>query len=333
MVPLDCWFTMPAVARTFSDNSKRVSLAVHGMEHVYRELGAQRSYDESVALLQAACKRLDRFTRRTGLDVGRVMVPPHGATSIAINAPLAATGFEAMCAAGRWWWDWPEEARAAAGITTADMSPAGLATFSRHYLRAHDAREQALIAAWLDQPVVWYGHHEDLAGGYDVMREHADWLAGVDETRWMSLRDIARTNANVRVDDERAQVMMYSRRIDAVVPRPAKSVVLAQLRTCRAPTRVRFGATVAVLDPAGRIMRSRPLPVTSGETLELVTEEAAEAAKILVFPGRTRPRVIARRAAVEARDRLKPFLHTVGLSKLVNVLEAQFRRRRSSVAT
>jgi hypothetical protein len=64
----------------------------------------------------------------------------------------------------------------------------------RYPFRDDYAREAALAAAYLDQPVVWFGHHEDLADGYDILADLAHFLRSLGNPEWMSLEEIGRTN-------------------------------------------------------------------------------------------------------------------------------------------
>ena len=57
------------------------------------------------------------------------------------------------------------------------------------------------ISAYLDQPVVLYGHPGDLGNGYDLLAETASWLRGAGPTVWLALRDIGRTNALEQFDE------------------------------------------------------------------------------------------------------------------------------------
>ena len=77
-VPLDSWFAWPSVARLFRANDPSLSLAAHGVYHLHEELAAPEELDDAVRALWGAAARLDRFERRFGVPVGRVMIPPHG---------------------------------------------------------------------------------------------------------------------------------------------------------------------------------------------------------------------------------------------------------------
>ena len=60
----------------------------------------------------------------------------------------------------------------------------------RHPLVSRDAPE-LVLRAFLDQPLILYGHHEDVAPGLDVLGEAAEDVNRLGETRWCSLGEIA----------------------------------------------------------------------------------------------------------------------------------------------
>ena len=88
----------PRNRRIFREHPERLSLSVHGNNHTKRELGRAYSEDrEGRSYCRQAIQRIERFERRTGLAVSRVMVPPYGACSEEMLAALPRYGFEAAC--------------------------------------------------------------------------------------------------------------------------------------------------------------------------------------------------------------------------------------------
>ena len=47
------------------------------------------------------------------------------------------------------------------------------------------------MRAFLDHPVVLYGHHEDLAGGLEPLARAAEAVNRLGDVHWMSMGDIA----------------------------------------------------------------------------------------------------------------------------------------------
>ena len=77
MIPADAWFAHPRAVKLFRSRRDRLSLLVHGNNHVRRELAAPGS--ELIPALAQARRRVAAFERRSGVRVARVMAPPHGA--------------------------------------------------------------------------------------------------------------------------------------------------------------------------------------------------------------------------------------------------------------
>src|SRR5262245_19147313 len=89
--------THGGAAEIFRRNSRRLSFCVHGNNHTKRELAQPYSDGERVSLLQQAIRRIETLERKAGVEVSRVMVPPHGACSHEMLEELPQRGFESAC--------------------------------------------------------------------------------------------------------------------------------------------------------------------------------------------------------------------------------------------
>ena len=96
-IPLDLWWASQKAVSLFANRVDLLSLLVHGNDHVFRELDRTQSDRERAEALAQALRRVDRFERRYGVPIARVMAPPHGACSHATAAALLRSGFEALC--------------------------------------------------------------------------------------------------------------------------------------------------------------------------------------------------------------------------------------------
>jgi len=97
MVPLDGWFVNRRAAELVKANGERLSLLVHGNDHVAQELGRLDTDHDAVPAIAQALRRVARFERRSGVRVRRVMAPPHGACSEAALRAMFRLGFDAAC--------------------------------------------------------------------------------------------------------------------------------------------------------------------------------------------------------------------------------------------
>lgn len=98
MIPLDALGAHRATIRLFKSRPDRLSVIVHGNNHVRGELSTPKDSTTARALAAQALRRIMRFEARTGLAIDRVMVPPHGLCSLEMAQALAAVGFDALSA-------------------------------------------------------------------------------------------------------------------------------------------------------------------------------------------------------------------------------------------
>jgi hypothetical protein len=307
-VPLDtCWAHAGAL-RAIEESAGAISLAVHGNDHDGGELGRAVTKTTATALAAQALRRVARFEARTGQAIERVMVPPHEACSPAIVAALLRCGYEAITMTIPYPWlgvaraDWlarPAHADALVGWRPLERGT-GLPTILRHPLVARCAAELRL-RAYLDQPLVLYGHHDDLAPGLDVLAEaQADVAAIAPGTSWKSLAAISRRSYETRAEGETLAVRPLANQLAVEVPAGVDALRFEPAAESPSPTRlivdgrpVEYGETVRV--PRG----SSVVTVVSGP----VPVEPAE-----VPPPPHKPLAVARRLAGESRDRLAPLL-------------------------
>lgn len=310
MVPLDSWFAHPAAVRTLKRSDGAISLAVHGNDHNGGELGRQQTEADGLALAAQALRRIATFERRTGLAVDRTMVPPHEECSLATVEALRRSGFEAitmtrpfpwLARPPRTWLARPPGADALVGWHPADFASA-LPVLLRHPLLSRDQPE-LVLRAFLDQPLILYGHHDDLAeGGLDVLADAVSEVNRLGETRWCSLAEIAASNFQTRLRGSQLSVGLLTRRAQLVIPDAVEQLVVDF-----PPTRSGPADEQLVVD--GRPAQlGDPLAVTPGSTVELRLE-ALDLVDVAAVPApRRQPIALARRALGEGRDRLRPLL-------------------------
>jgi hypothetical protein len=156
------------------------------------------------------------------------------------------------------------------------------------------------LRAFLDQPLILYGHHDDLAGGLEPLATAAGRVARIGAVSWTSLGAIAEGAVAVHSVGATTEVVPYAKRVTATLPHSARELVvrppavadgLAGWRLGDEPAIRRFGAPL----PAGD-RRAVTVRLT-------VTDEADPAG--VAMPA-WRPWPVLRRAGTEARDRLLP---------------------------
>jgi hypothetical protein len=306
-VPLDAWFAHPAALRALRESDGAISLLVHGNDHDGGELGRVRTEATAVSLAAQALRRVEAFGRRTGVAVDRVMVPPHEACSQAILGGLRRCGFEAITMTRPYPWvefephSWlarPEEAGALVGWGPAEFVE-GVPVLLRHPIAGRSAAELAL-RAFLDQPLILYGHHEDALGGPEALLEAVEEVNQLGPTRWCSLREIAATSFETRREGSRMAIRLLTRRARIEVPDGVDELRL-QLPG------VGLEADRQALRIAGENANpGEPLSVEPGSSLEITLAPVDVLDTGAVPAPRRRPLALARRLASEGRDRLQP---------------------------
>jgi hypothetical protein len=219
MVPLDAWLVHPGVARMFREGADRLSILVHGNDHDGGELGRVATDADGLALAGQALRRIERFERRSGLHVARVMAPPHERVTESALRGLLACGFEAVSTArpfpwvqadGPSWLIHPPGADPTAAYAPAHETEDGLPVLLR--LDFGHPREELVLRAYLGQPLIVYGHHGDLADGLDVLAQAAAQINRLGDVRWLALDDIVRAGAQPSVQTSAPRVPQVDRR-------------------------------------------------------------------------------------------------------------------------
>jgi hypothetical protein len=307
-VPLDARWAHAGALQAIEQSAGAISLAVHGNDHDGGELGRVDTTMPATSLAAQALRRVARFERRTGHAIDRVMVPPHEACSPATVAALLRCGYEAISMTIPFPWlgvgrgDWlarPPHADALVGWRPLERGT-GLPTILRHPLAGRSATELRL-RAYLDQPLVLYGHHGDLASGLDVLAEaQAEVAAIAPATSWRSLAAISRRSYETRAEGTTLTVRPLANQLAVEVPTGTEALRFEPAPESPSSARlivdgrsVDYGETIAVPPGADLVgVEAGPVPVEPAE----------------VPPPRRRPLAVARRLAGESRDRLAPLL-------------------------
>jgi hypothetical protein len=295
MAPLDGWFAQRGTTRLFREHRPNLSIAIHGNDHLFREMAQARTPELSTRLLAQSLRRSAAFEGRTGVQVCRVMVPPHDSCSELSARHMLRVGFEGLCLYG----SYPRFFRGAGGgmqtITRprdplAGWFPADLTAVAPPVLlrfALESPPDDLPLRAFLGQPLIIGGHHQDLANGPEALTEAARQLNTMGDIRWMSLSDIANSSFSTCRDGDTLRVRMFSRRVQLDVPEGVGRVVIEnpRLETIRELELVSGAGS-------GRI----EIRITPRDTLSPVT--------IAAPAWSARPYV--RRLATEGRDRTAP---------------------------
>ena len=299
-IPLDAWWVHRATAEIFRQRPRELSLLVHGNNHAARELAQERTPEACGALLRQADSRIKQLEMHSGLPVSRVMIPPHGACSSRMLGQLPRQGFEAACISagslrahnpGQPW-------TRSLGLAPSEWVE-GCPVLPR-WAFSGTTDMQLLTAAYLGQPLLLRGHHQDLRDGLEILRGFARAINALGEVRWCNLGDISRMNYRHRIEGSVMHIQPLGLRIDVSVPEG-----VSELRIEPGAVDWRCVDSLAVpLQRDGQALRM----ATAGR--ERCSLDARRSVSVIEAPTRddaTSAKLLLRRALTEARDRLSAF--------------------------
>jgi len=165
-----------------------------------------------------------------------------------------------------------------------------------------------LFSAFLGQPIVPVGHHQDCAEDYGLLEKLADLINSTGAVEWMDMKSMARSNFVTRRDGKILDVKMYARTIDLKVPEGIESVRVARPWL---EGQAREELTVSDTLPGSGIRIApddKVIPVEAGDELKIssVSPDAIDHLEVRLRP--TPLWAYTRRHLCEGRDRLTPFL-------------------------
>ena len=322
-IPLDGWYASGAAARRFRDGDP-LSLTMHGNDHVFHELGAAVSPARAAGMFEQAVGRVAQLERRAGVTVDRVMVPPHERCTDAMMEAMLGAGIEAVCRAPAWWKEWPAERAATARWTSADISPVGTPVLGRHKLAEDASAGETVLNLYLDQPAILYGHHFDVADGYDRLADIAADLGRAADVRWTRLGEITRSNVLTRRDGHTLTARPFARTTVVDVP-PGTRTLRVELPSYD----LRDDDTLYVSDTAfglagtsGVVEAALPSDGADRVELRLVRHLEVTGEKLGVAP-----RAVVRRGTRELRDRMHPTLRLARIDGMLGWLERKYVSR------
>jgi hypothetical protein len=212
MIPIDYRKTGQAAANLVRNNPKRLSLVLHGVDHLKREFEADVSPERARCVLEQGLKRMDAHRRATGIDCAHAMTFPHGVCNPTWMAAMREVGLDAAIAS---------RARPFASddaidnplyeLYPAEMTFLGFPVVNR--FKAEDPKEHLLFAAWLGKPVIVYTHHGFFRDGVGGAVELAKFLNRHVQPEWTDVGAILRSNYQIRRLGDAAAVRVFSNRI------------------------------------------------------------------------------------------------------------------------
>jgi hypothetical protein len=309
--PLDYGFVHPDMRVLFSEQPDQVSLAIHGNNHLRRELCSLPGEMAALALGAQALQRSERLERRTGLRVSRVMCPPHEECGQIMLGALFRLGFDAMIRepTGQISRGGENPDGVLAGWEPAQLL-AGLPVLPRYRRQGDD--EDLVFRAYLNLPLVFAFHHWDLAGGPGALDAVADRVNRLGQPAWMSLADLCRTNVVAWRIGNTLVVRPYARRVSLKVD-PEVERIVVETPTSDPPVELRVSSgSASRRGPAGSSFVFTG-PIAPEVEIEMGCPDVVPAGDVAQPPRRLWPYV--RRLLTESRDRLAPVPGRIGLGR------------------
>jgi hypothetical protein len=206
------------VVSLIRNHPERFSISMHGNNHDHKEFTDYRStpMDDQVADLRQGLARMEKFQAMTGIPYDKVMIFPH---SIAPEKTLEALKtYDYLATANSA--NVPEGSVKPPGLLFA-MRPVtllfgGFPSFLRHSVAVPIPSYFTAIHKFLDNPLLFYCHHECFESGVDAFNHVADQVNGLEpDTRWRGLGEIVRHFYLVkRREDSNYDVLGFSANID-----------------------------------------------------------------------------------------------------------------------
>lgn len=300
-VPLDNWFTHQPTAKIFRENARRLSLLVHGNNHVHQELLQNYTPEDRVFLLRQSLQRIEQLEAAAKVGVSRVMAAPHGACSEEMLAELPKCGFAGATISHG---SLRAHNRSRPWIKSLGYRPAeiikGCAVMPRWRL-ASNAHNTILLAAYLRQPIILVGHHGDLKGGLELLDGLAGFINSLGTVAWLDTAELAEINYRWRMQGDVFRLQPLGSRVRVKIPKGAKSFAVdSGNRADRQKWRVSSPGAAARSIEAGTIV-----DLAGATDEELLLEVPAQpSVKLDEISNRRIFRPFVRRLATEARDRL-----------------------------
>ncbi len=308
-IPLDAWWVNGRVAETLRSSHPRLSLLIHGNNHTSKELVSQTNGATPLAIAAQALQRVEGLERRHGVSVSKIMEAPHGAVGNSFFPPLLALNYEAALTSTELLVKhnpktaWP----AGVGMDMSEMLGGGLPVLPRIKMSA-DWKNEVLLAAFLGQPILLAGHHQDAADQLQLLAEFAGVINSLPAATWASPQDIVRSNYKEFRSGNALFLKLYSRTVHVVTPEGVNEIFINR----RWVGTEGAGETLVIKSRGEELLRVTgaevvgPISVSAGQPLDIsslpinqIDFRSVKSSGAICWP-------VARKVMMEIRDRIAP---------------------------
>jgi hypothetical protein len=311
MIPLDTWFIHKPTALLFQRYRDQLSLLIHGNNHIAQELARPCEDTDLSRNLRQALRRIDEFERCSGVEVSKVMAPPHGACSESALSVMAHLGFEAACISKGSLRHYNSQA---SWLHTFGMQPGdiiGDLPILPRFPLSGNCHNNILVAALLHQPIIPVGHHHDIADGLQLLADLSRFVNSLGKVRWADMKGTSRSGYARRLEGKTIRVRMLAKRIEVCIPDGVSQVLVERPWLEGKKSLPLAWRTLSVGTDWNLHHPDGPIPVLRHQKIEIMAElprladiEASSARNFQLWP-------VVRRQLTEARDRMAPVLRKI----------------------
>jgi peptidoglycan/xylan/chitin deacetylase (PgdA/CDA1 family) len=185
--------SQPKMVSLFLAHPDRLSICVHGNNHVHQEFGPldMHPLEKQAEDIEQGLARMVKFKQLTNIPYDAVMVFPHSVSPQATFFELKRYNFLATANS----LNVPSDATAPPGaefaLRTASLHFADFPSLRRYSAETAIPKTQLAIDAFLGNPMLFYVHESFFAAGTDAFNKTADTVNQLQPgTKWRGLGDI-----------------------------------------------------------------------------------------------------------------------------------------------
>jgi hypothetical protein len=183
------------VVALFRNHPERYSICIHGDNHDHKEFDdfKSKAFSLQIAAVGQSLARMEEFQRLTGIPYDHVFVFPHNIGSESILKQLKIDNFTATINSLNVPINQNPPSSLLFALRPVTLSFAGFPSIARFSPSMQDRLTFIAINGFLDNPVLFYTHHDFFASGIDAFDGVADQVNKIQpNTRWRSVGDIAK---------------------------------------------------------------------------------------------------------------------------------------------
>jgi hypothetical protein len=214
----------PEVVQLFREHPDKFSISFHGNNHDHREFykyktslddpWSAKALSVHEANIKQALARMEEFNRLTGLSYDRIMVFPHSIGPEKTLGLLKKYNFLATVNTGNTPLGSSEPKDPLFYLRSFTLAFENFVSINRY--SAKMSKANIAVHLFLDNPIIFSGHHDLFANGIDAFNKTAEFINIVDpDVEWCSQGCIARHLYLQRIrDDNNYDILSFSKSIE-----------------------------------------------------------------------------------------------------------------------